>query len=246
MGAPRFEPRIEALAAAGLAVLALGGAGWLGWMIGWPATFDTGNPDFVNPVSLMIAGLLGSSGWFAAKAIRHERRHRAFGTATLELDRPEHCAWGGRSRAGCACRSPSRPPAPSGWPDLSRRPRVRGERAPQDRGFPGLDGRKNPAARHRRGSRPALPLRPARLGRPRPGARRHPARRRPPPPRDRPYPRHAAGRGRQHAAAGAHLEAGGHRPHRRRGLPGRGRDRGGRGPAAPGPAALTPALARRK
>ncbi|HMO09032.1 MAG TPA: hypothetical protein PKD10_15505 [Paracoccaceae bacterium] len=99
MGPPRFAPRTEALASAGLAALALGGAGWLARMIGWPATLDPSDPDFVNPISIMILGLLGIAGWFAAKAVRHERRHRAFGTATLDLD-PPGAARPGRPLAG--------------------------------------------------------------------------------------------------------------------------------------------------
>lgn len=85
---PQFSPRIEALAAAGIAIAALGGAGWLGWMIGWPETFDTNDPDFINPFSIMIVGLLGIAGWFAVKATRHELRHRAFGATVLEIDPP--------------------------------------------------------------------------------------------------------------------------------------------------------------
>lgn len=74
---------------------ALGAAGGLGWMIGWPGSFDTSDPDFVNPVSIMILGLLGAAGWFAVKAVRHAMRHRAFGTAVLDLDPPGHLRLGG-------------------------------------------------------------------------------------------------------------------------------------------------------
>jgi hypothetical protein len=88
MTQPQFSPRIEALAAAGIAVAALGGAGWLGWMIGWPETFDTNDPDFINPFSIMILGLVGIAGWFAIKAARNELRHRAFGSTLLEIDPP--------------------------------------------------------------------------------------------------------------------------------------------------------------
>jgi hypothetical protein len=85
---PQFLPRIEALAAAGIAVLALGGAGWLGWSIGWPGTFDLEDPELINPISVMILGLLGIAGWFAVKAARHALRHLAFGKAVLEIDPP--------------------------------------------------------------------------------------------------------------------------------------------------------------
>lgn len=88
MTQPQFSPRIEALAAAGLATMALGGAGWMGWMIGWPETFDTNDPDFINPFSIMIVGLLGIAGWFGVKALRNELRHRAFGATRLEIDPP--------------------------------------------------------------------------------------------------------------------------------------------------------------
>lgn len=95
MSQPQFSPRIEALAAAGIAIGALGGAGWLGWMIGWPGTFDPHDVDFVNPISAMIVGLLGIAGWFGVKAARNALRHRAFGDATLDLDPPGHLRLGG-------------------------------------------------------------------------------------------------------------------------------------------------------
>ncbi len=95
MSQPQFSPRIEALTAAGIAVAALGGAGWLGWMIGWPATFDTADPDFVNPFSIMILGLFGVAVWFGVKAVGHDRRHRAFGNTTLKVDPPGYLRPGG-------------------------------------------------------------------------------------------------------------------------------------------------------
>lgn len=95
MSQPQFSPRIEALAAAGISVAALGGAGWLGWMIGWPDSFDTSDPDFVNPFSIMILGLLGVAGWFGVKAARNEMRHRAFGNTVLEIDSPGYMRLGG-------------------------------------------------------------------------------------------------------------------------------------------------------
>ena len=84
----QFSPRMEALAAAGIAVLALGGAGWLGWTIGWPGSFDFDDPELVNPISIMILGLLGIAVWFAVKSVRHVLRHLAFGAAVLEIDPP--------------------------------------------------------------------------------------------------------------------------------------------------------------
>lgn len=91
----QFSPRIEALVAAGTAVAALGAAGWLGWYIGWPGSFDPGDPDFLNPISAMILGLVGVAGWFGVKALGHERRHRAFGSVVHELDPPCHLRLGG-------------------------------------------------------------------------------------------------------------------------------------------------------
>jgi hypothetical protein len=98
----QVSSRRAALAAGAIAGAALIAAGWLGWMIGWPATFDTRDPDFVNPFSIMILGLIGAAVWFGIKAIAHERRHRAFGVVTLDLDPPGHLrlgqALGGRLR----------------------------------------------------------------------------------------------------------------------------------------------------
>lgn len=100
---PQFSPKIEALAAAGIAVAAICGAGWLGWMIGWPKTFDTSDPDFVNPISIMILGLLGAAVWFGGKAVRNAMRHRAFGNAVLDVDPPGYLrpgsAFSGRLKA---------------------------------------------------------------------------------------------------------------------------------------------------
>lgn len=92
---PQYSPRTEALMAAVIAVGALGGAGWLGWFIGWPETFDPGDVDFVNPISAMIVGLLAAAVWFAVKATRLLLRHRAFGSAVLDLDPPGHLRLGG-------------------------------------------------------------------------------------------------------------------------------------------------------
>jgi len=97
------SPLIEALKAAAIALAALGGAGWLGWQIGWPATFDPGDVDFVNPISIMILGLLGAAVWFTIKAVLHALRQRAFGRAVLDLDPPGYLrlggAFGGRLKA---------------------------------------------------------------------------------------------------------------------------------------------------
>lgn len=92
---PQHSPRTEAVVAAAIAVAALGGAGWLGRQIGWPATFDPGDVDFVNPISIMILGLLGAAIWFGVKAVRHALRQRAFGGTVLDLDPPGHLRLGG-------------------------------------------------------------------------------------------------------------------------------------------------------
>ena len=92
---PQVSPRIEALAAAGIAAAALVAAGWLGWMIGWPSTFDPNDPELLNPISAMILGLLGIAVWFGVKSVRNALRHRAFGAATLDLDPPGYLRPGG-------------------------------------------------------------------------------------------------------------------------------------------------------
>lgn len=81
--------------AAAVAVAALGGAGWLGWQIGWPAAFDPGDVDFVNPLSIMIFGLLAIAVWFTVKADRYAIRERRFGGAVLDLDPPGCLQLGG-------------------------------------------------------------------------------------------------------------------------------------------------------
>ena len=43
----------------------------------------------------MIVGLLAAAVWFAVKATRLLLRHRAFGSAVLELDPPGHLRLGG-------------------------------------------------------------------------------------------------------------------------------------------------------
>lgn len=91
---PQFSPGKEAVVAGAIALAALGGAGWLGRMIGWPATFDPGDVDFVNPVSIMILGLVGAAGWFGVKAVRFALRQRAHGGAVLEIDPPGHLRTG--------------------------------------------------------------------------------------------------------------------------------------------------------
>ena len=92
---PQSSPLMEALMAAAIAVAALGGAGWLAWQIGWPATFDPDDVDFVNPISIMILGLLGVAVWFTVKAVRYAIRERSFGRVVLDLDPPGHLRLGG-------------------------------------------------------------------------------------------------------------------------------------------------------
>jgi hypothetical protein len=83
-----MEPvsRDEALGAAVVAVMAAGGALWLGhW--GWPWALDINDPEF-NPLIGFLALLIGLSGWHGLKALRYWQRHRAFGTLGLILDPP--------------------------------------------------------------------------------------------------------------------------------------------------------------
>lgn len=86
----RITPFGPVLEPALLCVMALGGAIWLGWQIGWPGGFDLDDPDFINPISAMIIGLLAFALWQCVKLVRAFLRHRAFGAVRLELDAPGH------------------------------------------------------------------------------------------------------------------------------------------------------------
>ena len=84
----QFSPATRAISAVGIAVLCAGGAIWLGMQLGWPASFDVNDVDFVNPLSIMVLALVCGSLWFAGKAGLWLIRHRAFGRVVLELDPP--------------------------------------------------------------------------------------------------------------------------------------------------------------
>ena len=111
----QFSPATRTISAAAIAVLCAGGAIWLGMQLGWPASFDVDDVDFVNPLSIIVLALVCGSLWFAGKAGLWLIRHRAFGRVVLELDPPGGSALAGRSRAACACRNRSRRTARSGW-----------------------------------------------------------------------------------------------------------------------------------
>jgi hypothetical protein len=82
------SPKAQALFAAALAVICAGAAVWLGLQLGWPATFDVNDIDFVNPLSIMVLARVLGCLWFSGKAVRDWLRHRAFGAASLSLDAP--------------------------------------------------------------------------------------------------------------------------------------------------------------
>jgi hypothetical protein len=83
-----FSPAARAIGAGVIAALCAGGAVWLGVQLGWPASFDVNDVDFVNPLSIMVLALACGSLWFAGKAAIFLIRHRAFGKVVLEIDPP--------------------------------------------------------------------------------------------------------------------------------------------------------------
>jgi hypothetical protein len=83
-----FSPAARAIGAGVIAVLCAGGAIWLGLQLGWPATFDVNDVDFINPLSIMVLALAIGSLWFSGKAGIWLVRHRAFGRVVLEIDPP--------------------------------------------------------------------------------------------------------------------------------------------------------------
>lgn len=83
-----FSPAARAIGAGVIAALCAGGAIWLGMQLGWPATFDVNDVDFVNPLSIMVLALVCGSLWFAGKAGIWLVRQRAFGRVVLEIDAP--------------------------------------------------------------------------------------------------------------------------------------------------------------
>jgi hypothetical protein len=87
------SPRVAAIAAGLIALLAFGGAGWMGWMLGWPWIVDINDPEF-NPMIAVEALLIGIAVWHALKSLRWYLRHRSFGDTVLLLDGPGHLQLG--------------------------------------------------------------------------------------------------------------------------------------------------------
>lgn len=88
------SPAAQAVFAAMIAGLCAVAAIWLGWNLGWPASFDVNDVDFINPLSIMVFALFLGSLWFSAKAFRWWLRQRAFGSTVLALDAPGYLRLG--------------------------------------------------------------------------------------------------------------------------------------------------------
>ncbi|MBA3909554.1 MAG: hypothetical protein C0524_06625 [Rhodobacter sp.] len=72
------SPLSQAIMAGVIAVLATGGAVWIGWMLGWPWIFDVNDPDF-NPMLLAVGVLIAVALRHAVSALKWYSRHRSFG-----------------------------------------------------------------------------------------------------------------------------------------------------------------------
>jgi hypothetical protein len=83
----------EAITAGVVAVMALGAAVWVGWMLGWPWIIDINDPDF-NPMIILEALLIAVAVWHVFKSLRWYSRHRRFGQAVLVLDAPPYLRLG--------------------------------------------------------------------------------------------------------------------------------------------------------
>ncbi|WP_149142439.1 hypothetical protein [Gemmobacter caeruleus] len=92
-----FRPADKAMESAFIAVLAAGGAGWLGWKLSWPWILDLDHPDF-NPLVLLEGLLIGVALYQAGKALRWFLRARRFGTADLHLAGQSPAPMGGALR----------------------------------------------------------------------------------------------------------------------------------------------------
>ncbi|HMO06396.1 MAG TPA: hypothetical protein PKD10_01955 [Paracoccaceae bacterium] len=80
----RSDPGEQAVTSGVVAALALAGAAWVGWMLGWPWVFDMNDPDF-NPMILLEGLLIAVAAWHVVKAMRWRARSRAFGTAEIRI-----------------------------------------------------------------------------------------------------------------------------------------------------------------
>jgi hypothetical protein len=225
--------------AAAISLVALGAAGWLGLHSGWPGTFDPVDLDLVNPISVMILGLLGASVWVAVKALRCELRNPALGKAVLEIDPPGASAPGrGVQRSAEDKEAGFGSRAISSGADLFRRAFLRGERARKDRRFPGLERWPYAVAWDGRNQGPALPVRIAALDRARTRSGSHSGGCGQVRPDDCACAGAEAGCVRQRAAGGPLLENGRDGPDARPRLPRQGRG-AARATPAQGPLALT-------
>ena len=108
--ADRSAPGERAVQHGVLALAAAGGAGWLGWMLGWPWVIDINDPDF-NPLVVLQAGLLGTVLWQGVLGWRWWARWRAFGAADLVIDGPTPVPLGTELRGRVVL---ARPVAPTG------------------------------------------------------------------------------------------------------------------------------------
>jgi hypothetical protein len=81
----RSDPGDQAVMNWVVAGLAIAGAVWIGWMLGWPWILDMNDPDF-NPVILFEGVLIAVAAWHIVKALRWRARSQAFGAADLEIN----------------------------------------------------------------------------------------------------------------------------------------------------------------
>lgn len=108
--ADRSAPGERAVQHGVMALAAAGGAGWLGWMLGWPWVIDINAPDF-NPLVVVQAGLLGTVLWQGVQGARWWVRWRAFGAADLVIDGPNPVPLGTKLRGRVVL---ARPVVPTG------------------------------------------------------------------------------------------------------------------------------------
>jgi len=108
--ADRSAPGERAVQHGVMALAAAGGAGWLGWMLGWPWVIDINDPAF-NPLVVVQAGLLGTLLWQGVQGWRWGVRWQTFGAADLVIDGPTPIPLGTELRARVVL---ARPVVPTG------------------------------------------------------------------------------------------------------------------------------------